>query len=601
MSIQNNFPAIAPSLNLSFALTKELDPRITFTRASTATYYGTQTAKAEENLLTYSQEFDNAVWAKTNSSVTANTTVAPDGTTTADTMTASAATGFHIITAAPTSLVLSNGGGISFFAKAGTASFVQLFVGGTAVPYANFDLSTGAVSGFGAGTTASIVAAGNGWYRCQLVTTTTATNSFQIGIVTNISAARAESWTAAGTETVLIWGAQAENRQAVTAYTPTTTQPITNYIPVLQTAASGVARFDHNPVTGESLGLLIEEQRTNLLLYSEQFDNAAWGKARASIAANIATSPDGTVNADKLVEDTTASNTHFTNQSVASLTSGTAYTFTCFAKASERTWIALRFEAFNSVFTDSFAYFDLSNGTIGTVQTGITASITNIGNGWYRCSATRTAGASGTGRLAVLLASGNGGITYTGDGYSGIFLWGAQLEAGAFSTSYIKTEASQVTRAADAASMTGANFSSWYNQGQGTLYGEASPPSSNASSYALFEIGDGTLNNRIGLFKLSTSGNASLEVRVNGSQEGVTNSGAWTTSGKFAGAYRANDFASSLNAATPSTDAVGNIPVVTQALFGRRQDGANVYSGTIKKLAYYPVRVTNAQLQGLTS
>jgi hypothetical protein len=594
MSIASNFPAIKPTLLLDFSNTKELDSRVTFTRASTATYYGTQTAKAEENLLTYSQEFDNAVWGKTNATVTANTTTAPDGTTTADTMTATAATGFHIITAAPTSLVVPSGGGLSFFAKAGTASFVQLFIGGTAVPYANFDLSTGAVSGFGAGTTASIVDAGGGWYRCQLVTTTTAANSFQIGIITNISAARAESWTAAGTETVLIWGAQAENRQVVTAYTPTTTQPITNYIPQLLTAASGVARFDHNPTTFESLGLLIEEQRTNLLLRSEEFDNASWTKGNTDVASNAIVAPNGSLVADKLYENTATSTHRIFPASGISITTGVPYTYTIYAKAGERS----RFRLANN--SEVGAIFDLLNGSIVETSAGFTSSIAAVGNGWFRCSVTETSTASATGRLIVLLVSTGTTIGYTGDGYSGIYIWGAQLEAGAFPTSYIQTVASQVTRAADAASMTGTNFSSWYNQAAGTVYSEASSIAP-AQTAQVFGISDGSVSNRI----VSSSTTVdSVFIAANGVVQASLNTSvvASNVMSKLASAFAINDVAVSRSGASVVTDTSALMPVVNRMFIGNGALGSGAtLNGHIRNLAYYPIRCTNAQLQGLTT
>jgi hypothetical protein len=149
--------------------------------------------------------------------------------------------------------------------------------------------------------------------------------------------------------------------------------------------------------------------------------------------------------------------------------------------------------------------------------------------------------------------------------------------------------------------MTGTNFSSWYNQAEGTLYADASPQASNALGYALFEVNDATATNRIGLFKLVTTGNASIAVRTGDVTQAGTNNGAWTSSGKLAGAYAVNNFASVLNGGVASTDTSGTLPLVTQAIFGARGDGANRLTGTIRKIAYYPLRVTNAQLQGLTS
>jgi hypothetical protein len=138
MAISNLYPISCPSLNLDFANVKFLDPRITFTRASSARYYnGVTTAKAEENLLLYSQEFDNAAWTKTNTTATANATTAPDGTTTADTLTATIGLTSHgtnqaVATSASARVA-------SVFAKKDTNNYIQFCTIGDAVPFANFD------------------------------------------------------------------------------------------------------------------------------------------------------------------------------------------------------------------------------------------------------------------------------------------------------------------------------------------------------------------------------------------------------------------------------------------------------------------------------
>ena len=434
MSIASNFPAISPALSLDFAAVKALDPRITYSRASTATYYGTQTAKAEENLLLQSQDFNiSPTWTQQDVLLTANTQAAPNGTSTADTLTENTANAARAITDTASYVPAS---GLSFtmsvYAKAGTATVIQL-VGrsltfGTNV-WANFDLSAGTVGSVGSLTTASIVNVGSGWYRCVITGTSTASGygSLSISMVNNnASATRFPVYT--GTSQLLyIWGAQLEQRSSVTAYTATTTQPITNYIPVLMTAASGVARFDHNPVTQESLGLLIEEQRTNLLTYSEQFDNAAWTKTKSSITANTIIAPDGTLTGDKLVEDSTLGE-HYPIQLV-SLTTGTTYTGSVYVKAGERTSIRLQAAggAF-STYAQSNADFNLATGTVtaqGSLSLG--ATITSVGNGWFRCTLSVATVATSTGGIFPILSNGST-TSYTGNGYSGIYIWGAQLE-----------------------------------------------------------------------------------------------------------------------------------------------------------------------------
>ena len=399
--------------------------------------------------------------------------------------------------------------------------------------------------------------------------------------------------------TLLLDFANVEQLDPRITFTRASTATYFDALGVMRTAASGVARFDHNPITFESLGLLIEESRTNLVTYSEQFDNAAWIKTRSSITANTIVAPDGALTGDKLVEDTTASSTHQVIQS-ASFTSGTAYTFTTYIKAAERTWALLRLPS--SAFTSTLqAYFNLSTGVIGAITASTTASITPVGNNWYRCSVTATATTTASGSPGIFLADGDNGASYTGNGVSGIYIWGAQLEAGAFATSYIPTVASQVTRAADAASMTGTNFSSWYNAGQGTLYAEANTYSVSTGNRTSFAINDATLANRISVSHGSTKATV-----VNGGTTQMSQSIASVvftdnTFSKVSVAYADNNGNASANGTLGTLDTAMTIPVVTQLQIGTQVGLAvPVLNGTIKKLAYYPIRCTDAQLQALT-
>lgn len=604
--------SVRPSLLLDFANTKTLDPRITFTRASTATFYdGKTVAKAEENLLQYSQEFDNAYWGKTNTSVTANSTTAPDGTTTAETMTASATTGDHalghgIVIPSNTQATISR------YVKAGTHNFVTLGLGGSAATTwfaATFNLSTVAVTKTGAGaagtyTSSSITSVGNNWYRISV--------TGQIGVVSlfsNLQLASSatptygsygsDSWTAAGTETIFVWGAQLEQRSSVTAYTATTTAPITNYIPALQTAAANVARFEHNPVTGESLGLEIEEQRTNLLTYSEQFNDASWTKnGNPVITTNTIVAPDGTLSGEGM---NTASSTN-TFGIFKSYSGTTGQTFSVYAKAGDASFLTLDTTAAGNC----YAVFNLSTGVVVT-SVGNTATITAVGNGWYRCVIANTTVATLYAIIGVResYTNNNPWSNSVGTG-KGIYIWGAQLEAGSFATSYIPTVASQVTRSADSASMTGTNFSSWYRADEGTLYSEETLYAKISGAYpAHASIDDGSsANNRIAF--LHNGGvaafNPYMDVTVNSSsQAGMPSAGfASPTIGtpyKQALVYKVNDFAYCYNGGTVYTDTLGTLPVPDRFSITK----SSIAPVTIKKLAYYPKRLTNAELQGLTT
>lgn len=379
---------------------------------------------------------------------------------------------------------------------------------------------------------------------------------------------------------------------------------------VLQTAAAGVPRFDHDPVTGESKGLLIEEQRTNLVTYSDQFDNAVWTKSNASITANAVISPDGSLTADKLLDDNTTSSHHVRTPYT---TTNQTLTFSCYLKAAERTKVLVQLS--NNATGAAGGLFDLSAGTYGSVSNGgdftnTSASMSHVGNGWYRCSLTSTKGSVNSSVWPyMILADASGNTSYAGNGTSGIYIWGAQLEAGSFPTSYIPTVASQVTRSADSASMTGSNFSSWYKADEGTLYAEAQSVAVNSMTNGSVDstfvcINDTTLGNNIAVIR-GDGGNALSRFNVITSGSGQANIKqtilAANTFGKIAGCYKANDFAMSFNGASVSTDTLGIIPTVTQMQIGGFTATSGSINGTIKRIAYYPKRLSNTELQGLTS
>ena len=595
MTIQANFPAIKPSLLLDFANTKQLDSRITYTRASTASYYdGVTTSKAEENLLIRSAEFDNATWGKTRSTVTANAVAAPDGTTTAESL--DQASGQTSSGLASQYLVLSaNSHVFSVFAKANTKSKIFLRDDFNSARSTWFDLSAGTVGTTNAGHTASITSVGSSWYRCVIVFTSTAQNNQVIVGLADTD----NSTTVTDSGGVYVWGAQLEQRSAVSAYTATTTQAITNYIPKLQSAASGVARFDNNPTTGESLGLLIEESRTNLLLYSSQFDDASWSKsASVTVTANQVVSPNGTLDADQL----NIVGNGGTTQIYKSITvaNATAHTMSLYVKYYSGANGDFLFSMGSDTTRGIRVTVSASLLTISEVGANVTASgFQSVGNGWFRIYFTVTSTSTSFEYNIYRPAA------YGGSGTNSFFIWGAQLEVGAFATSYIPTVASQVTRAADAASMTGTNFSTWFNNGEGMFYSEGqlnyNPIGGGGAEW--FSASDGTQSNKIAPYFSSGSGILFSNIVTSGVEQ--ANTGATVISAnvnfKYASVYKVNDFASVVNSGTASTDASGVIPYrLSQLVIG---DGSSVgnRSRYYKKLAYYPIRVTNAQLQALTS
>jgi hypothetical protein len=370
---------------------------------------------------------------------------------------------------------------------------------------------------------------------------------------------------------------------------------------VLQLATSNTPRFDYDPVTLSAKGLLIEEQRTNLLTYSEQFDNAAWGKTATTVTANATTSPDGLSTADKFVESATTAE-HYVQSAIITPTASQVYTFTSYVKAAERTQAAVSITGGGTAC--GAAVFDLSSGTFVGIVFGsapLSYSISASGNGFYRCSISVTAATTSAMAGRVFSAS-SGTTNYAGNGTSGLYVWGAQLETGSFATSYIPTTSAQATRAADVAVMTGANFSNWYNQSEGTLYAEfdtAKP--SPLIAYAI-SADDGTTNNFISLRVVSLLKNARIDAV--GVTQASLSSSTYTLNNITKGtlAYKVNDFSSSFDGASSVIDSVGTVPVVTRLTLGCvGNDSVAILNGHIKAIAYYNTRLSNTKLQTLTS
>jgi hypothetical protein len=436
----------------------------------------------------------------------------------------------------------------------------------------------------GNNTTSSDFAVTTDWTRISL-TVTTAAGATAVSTLVG---------TGTGTADLYIWGAQLETGSTATAYIPTQANQVTRQ-----------AGLGYDSVAMAPKGLLTEEQRTNLFTYSEQFDNAAWTKTRTTITADAAVSPDGTMGGDKLVEDT-SDGAHIIRFANGSYTSGTTYTISFYAKAAEQTTCRIQFR------TAAFAgnagvSFDLVNLTATSETSFATGTITAVGNGWCRVTATATATTTYSGVEGFYFYIRTTG--YTGDGTSGLYIWGAQMEAGAFATSYIPTVASQVTRAADVTMMTGANFSSWYNQPEGALLAEYSIPfDSSASIFPLVVgIADGTFANTIAMYERTIDDTRRFLVRTGGVEQlDISNGSAYVygTTTKQAVAYKVNNFAISVGGAAVTTGTSGTVPVVDRMSLGNTfaTGGAlSNFNGHISRIAYYNRRLSNAELRGTTA
>ena len=349
----------------------------------------------------------------------------------------------------------------------------------------------------------------------------------------------------------------------------------------LVSATTNEARIDYDPATLVCKGLLIEESRTNLLTYSEQFASAAgWNNIIGGNGAtpvrvqDAAVAPDGTMTADEITLNCvgTLSTDASGIQKLISVTT-VPYAGTVWVKAKNASDVGKTLE---------FRHAAASSASVVT----LTAE-------WVRIVRIETG--FGTGETSFIIR--RRGSTTPGNIPVSFYIWGAQFEAGAFPTSYIKTEASQVTRAADVASMTGTNFSDWYNESEGTFVVKVTQISATGTR-PIVQIDDTTGNEQITL--RGNVANPEFYVVDGGVDQVQIDAGTITsnTSYTLAGAYKLNDFAASKDGAVTVTDTSGTLPTVTQMRIGN--DGTNWLSGWIRSITYYPRRLSDLVLRSLS-
>jgi len=376
---------------------------------------------------------------------------------------------------------------------------------------------------------------------------------------------------------------------------------------LLVQSVTNTPRIEYD-ASGNCLGLLMEAARTNLTIQSQDLSGLDWTKVRSSISSNATAAPDGTTTADTLVEDSTAAATHrmATNLSLT-VAAATTYTFSCFIKAAGRTRGQLRFVG--SADTDGVTIeFNLTAGTasgaanIGT-GSGATGSIQALPNGWYRVWVT---GALNGGLTAanprIGLEDDSGNLSYNGDGASGLHLWGLQVEAGAFPSSYIPTTTASVARTADSCIRTlGSEFSA--TAGTVVVAGRASGGQDASSAQFIFNFDDGTTNERVGLVRPPASDTASFRIFDGGAlQVLLDNTFTNSTAFKASLAWQLNDAAICFNGGAAQTDTLITVPTVTSLFLGHQFSGDAVkMNGHIRRFDFYPTRLSNAFLQSASA
>jgi len=353
---------------------------------------------------------------------------------------------------------------------------------------------------------------------------------------------------------------------------------------LLKTADINEPRIEYD-ADGNLKGLLIEEARTNIIAYSG--DIGAWGGSVGSttnvtLTENALTAPDGTQTADKVQR--TVLDTSADYRQTKSVVSGNDYTFSIFAKADVQARLELDFS--NAKFSSQdYVRFDVDTGTAYDSGTGATYSITYYGNGWYRFSLTATCTASGS--TGVIVRVINNEPHYA---------WGAQLETGSFPTSYIPTSGSTVTRTADIATLALSKFG--YNNNQSTILVEGEK-TARTGVFTFVALHDGGSSDRVLLYYNNTI--------LRGQIKSANNVVAQLTSevaegGKLGLAYKENDVAFTSNGGAVNTDTSAAMPagLNTLAIGGYSYSTGQQINGHIKSVKYYPLRLSNEQLQALT-
>ena len=381
---------------------------------------------------------------------------------------------------------------------------------------------------------------------------------------------------------------------------------------LIEEVASGLPRIDYTDGSGS---WLLEPTATNLIQYSELFDNAYWTKTGSSVTSGFA-SLKGDTSAFKLVEDTSAG-VHLVKQTSGIAVSGVDYTVSAFVKKAERRYVAIG-SSHNSA-EGVLAQFDLDtetlifSGDLGTLYTYVSSNITAMANGWYKISctfqSTSTFSQPCVSVSNIVYTSGSfqaAANSYTGDGTSGVYIFGAQLEQNSYATSYIKNAGTAlgVTRVADTAS--GSGNSTVINSSEGVLYFEGSAIS-NDSTFKRIAIAtsDNNFVNNINLRYDTNGTSVTYQYRVgNVYQAELTSNVNQTDVNKFACVWKLNRFELWINGVKVSEQLSGSVisaNTLDSVFYGKTTSLSEPLYGKTKSIQVYTTALSDAELTALTT
>ena len=473
----------------------------------------------------------------------------------------------------------------------------------------SWNLTTGVPENVSSGLTASMTDVGNGWYRCQATATATITGNY------------ASQWIRMSSDTsdVYAWGAQLEESSTATPYVKSdvtftsraSTATYYDYNGVIRTAAVDEARdvaFLPDGLTGNFVSageLLLEEAGTNLLKQSEDFVTL-WSPDTEFTFTKTESAPDGTNNATIFTPTTTSALKR--QKIVCTVSNLGAHTFSVYAKAAGYNRFEMQYNGstFNPGSTSVRVRYYLGTEEvqqIGTAGTNVLTSLVSVGNGWYRCSLTADALTTTNAACQIRVANDSNSTTFAGDGTSGIIFWGAQFEEGSVASSYIPTNGAEVTRAADVSSSSPSTFgNSWYDQTKSTAFVDYHKPFSGNwpgyqpffrveghNPYEYISFGNANGNNSTTVYWTSLIGGTNYLTY----KQYDTGSGG---DHKHAIAITTNDGAFSYegSVSTRTDNSITMPDSFDKASIGE----VNCH---IKRIAYWPERLTNDSLDNMTN
>ena len=553
-----------------------------FSRSSTGTRVNSDGYIEEVpwNLITYSEDYSSGSWVKSNTTTIANDTISPRGTQDATKIHPNSSGNYRHIR---NNLFNPSSGLVTFsiYAKANELDHLVLIDydgGGIGI---DFDLTNG-VATDNASTpfdSFSMTDVGDGWYRCEA----TATDMYFYWILSDNGGL---SVTANGADGLYIWGAMINKGTSVKPYIKTTDR-------------LDIPRLDYTNSTTPTL--LLEGQRTNLVTYSEQLDNAWWQKVNVTINSNNIVSPDGTQNADALVDDTTYG-VHRVNTSNINIVSGNSYSFSGFVKSGSVDFLHIS-PSSGQFSSDNTTVINMSNGTLVSKEHTGPVSIIDFGNGWYRFEITLTAISSSLySKQYYNPSSSSTSPIYTGTNDISCYMWGLQVEQGSYPTCYIPTSGTSVTRVADVCE--GAGDATIFNDSEGVLFTEIAALADDETSRAITIDGAGSNENRI-IIQYQPS--FSNQIRAFLSNSDNTNIQLTyvlsdiTQYAKIAFKYKSGDLALWVNGVERVTSSdVLFLSNLNELSFDNGR-GESKFFGKCKQLIYFNEALTDEELTTLTT